>query len=317
MDTLRKFTTGMLNSDEIKQAAQRGLLLEFGDKEAGEQVAKSLKGGMFGAKPREQRQAAETLMLAGDERGYEWATEALKAKRKGGRFSLSKGEYDPFGDALRFMMLHPGERSTQVLRDALAKTKGGDEREALLAIAMANAGDASELARVRDALGQKKWDDTYRTQAAIALARHDDFSGLPVLAELSQKKGGFLKKVDTAEVREEVAQALGEIDNEAGLPILVSLLADAEAATRRDAAYALLDMTNAAALPALTSALGVDFGESEEGSYTISIHARIVRRALAVHAKHPSAGELWTKGVASPYAQVRFLALVGQQQGSS
>ena len=97
----------------------------------------------------------------------------------------------------------------------------------------------------------------------------------------------------------------------------VSLLADAEAATRRDAAYALLDMTNAAALPALTSALGVDFGESEEGSYTISIHARIVRRALAVHAKHPSAGELWTKGVASPYAQVRFLALVGQQQGSS
>lgn len=316
-ETLRTFTTGMFHGDSVKQAAQRGLLLNFEDQGAGDLVAKSLKGGMLGSKPVVQLWAAETLMLAGDDRGYQWATETLAAKRKGGMLSMSKGEFDPFRDTLNFLLVQPGERPARVFRDALAKAKGGDQREALLAIALAKRGDAGELARVRDALGQKKWDDRYRTEAAIALAHHGDYSGLPVLEELLHKEGGVFKKVDTEGLREDVAQALGEIDNEAGVPMLVGLLGDSEASTRRDAAYALLVMKDPAALGALDVALGTDFGATKEGSYTMQIHARILRRVLAVFAESPGAVAIWQKGAENPSAAVRFLALVGQQGASA
>ena len=302
--------------EDTKQLAQRGLLLTFDDRSMVEKIAKKMKGGMMSTNtPADQFWAASILIQAGEEQGYEWALETLKKKQKGGMFSLGKkGEKDYFGDTLWLLVRTGGDRAKAVFTEAIEKGQGKDERKALLAIGLARIGDASQLERVKQALTQDKWGPAYRWQAAISLAKHDDYSGIPVLAELATAEKNKKLQIFPEDLRPDVAWALGEIDHADGVPILVGLLSDEDEAARRAAAYALLRMTDLAALDGLPAALGVDFGKVDGRSRNPQLWASLVRRSVAKFSGEEKAKAVCEKGAQSDYLSVKFLSLVAHKQ---
>jgi len=311
IEPLRDLTGGMSRGDEEKRIAKAGLLLSYDDQEMIKKIRGSMKGGMMGKPKAEQFWAARTLIQVDDEKAHEWVLKALKQKGGGGMFS-KKGEKDYFGDTLWMLVRHGGEQAKATFQEAIKKGKGKDDRKALLAIALARVGEASELGRVRQALAETKWGPAYRWQAAISLAKHDDLTGIPVLQELATAEKNKKQKLDPEDVRPDVAWALGEIDHADCVPILTGLLSDGEERTRLAAASALMRMKNPAVLSGLQAALGVDYGKTDRGSRDPIMHARIVRGAAVRFPSEAGAKSVAETGATSGFASVKFLSLLAQ-----
>jgi HEAT repeat protein len=311
VETIRKFTKGMLAEQELKRRALRGLLLTYNDAGALESLQKELKGG-FMKEPKERIWAVLILIEGGQQTGYDWALQYVTGKKK--------GDVDFSDELIQAMINKGGDPARDTLSKILASGKTGEWLSAWIAIGLLDMGDESHAELVRAALANKNWPYT-RLRAAVALARHKDYSGLPVLKVLSEPQAtGFWKsaaesvfrgsdKPDPDGMRSSVARALGSIDTPAVVPILLSLLDDRSERVRLSAAYALVGMKDAAALDGLTHALDVDYGKEEGRARAPEVKATIVRTSALRFEQDARTRTLLKKAGDSDIVSVKFLAL--------
>jgi HEAT repeat protein len=317
VETIRKFTKGMMNADDVKHAALRGLLLSYNDAGAAEALEKQLKGG-FMKEPKDQIWAALILIEGGQPAGSDWAVQYVTGKKK--------GNVDYTDEVIQALIDKGGDPAREALNKVLASGKVSDWQSAWIAIGLLNMGDESHLDLVKAALANEKWPFT-RVQAAVALARHGDHSGLPVLRTLLEPAAaqGFLKstveavlkgsKPDPDAIRSTTTRALGTIDGPDVVPILVSLLDDRSDRVRLSAAYALAAMKAPAALDGLGHALEVDYGSEEKRPRAPEVKAALVRSAVLRFDHDPRTRALLQKASGSPIPSVKFLALVAMKGG--
>jgi HEAT repeat protein len=318
VETIRKFTKGMMHAEDLKHAALRGLLLGFNDAGALDALQKQLKGG-FMKEPKDQVWAALILIEAGQQAGYDWAVQYATGKKK--------GNVDYSDELVQAMIDAGGTPAKDALNKVLAAGKPGEWQPAYIAIALLNLGDDSHLDLVKAALGNEKWPYT-RVQAAVALARHGDMSGLPVLKTLLEPAAAqsLLKsaanaaigkqKPDPDAIRSTTTRALGTIDAPEVVPLLVSLLDDKSDRVRLSAAYALANMRNPAALDGLSHALEVDYGKEENRPRAPEVKATVVRWANLRFEKDPRTRALLQKASGSEITSVKFLALAAMKGGA-
>jgi HEAT repeat protein len=307
VEPLRGLTKGMLKGPEVKRAALRALLLGYGDAGARESLQKDLKGG-FMKEPQDQAAAALILIEAGEPAGLDWALQYLSKKKK----------KDPdFSPELVAALVERGDDAARgVLAKAVVTQDPGDWITTDMAIGLLQLGDASAIGAVRAALAKKDWPET-RIRAAVALASQKDYSGIPVLKQMTESEG-LLKTafklalgnaVDVESMRVAVASGLGRIDHADAVPVLISLLADKSERVRLSAAYALSGMTSDAALDGLARAMETDYGKEGSRSRNPQVRAHLLRSATARFPADPRTRALLEKGGASDAVSVRFLAL--------
>jgi HEAT repeat protein len=312
VETIRKFTKGMLADQELKRRALRGLLLTYNDAGALEALQKELKGG-FMKEPKERIWAVLILIEGGQQAGYDWALQYVTGKKK--------GDIDFSDELVQAMIDKGGDLSKDTLAKILASGKTGEWLSAWIAIGLLDLGDESHAELVRGALANKNWPYT-RLRAAVALSRHKDYSGLPVLKILSdpQTTPGLWRsaaesifkgndKPDPDAMRSAVARALGSIDTPDVVPILASLLDDHSVRVRLSAAYALVGMKDAAALDGLAHAFDVDYGKEEGRSRSPEVKATIVRASALRFEQDSRTRTLLKKAGDSDIVSVKFLAL--------
>jgi len=334
--TLRKLSTGMLNTD-FYPCARRGLLITFGERDVVPLLEKQLGGGAFSTtKPHEKLAAAALLIEAGEEAGYTWAEEQFRPKKssKLGRFMKSKEDDVDFRPALVATLVETGgERSLGVLRDAIGNAEAGSWLETWIAIGMLELGDTSKIELVRAALAKPDWQFTV-VRVATALAEQGDLSGIPaleglyaqavrgvepdrpgaVLAYLAGEGAAYESDRAAAEwrlirLRGQIADALATIDRPEAAAVLVTLLDDPEPSVRANAAYALARMSDPSAAPGLAKALGVDYGTIGQASRSPAVHAHVLRRVTGSFEGETAAKKALAAARESPYLSVRFLAL--------
>jgi HEAT repeat protein len=307
VEPLRGLTKGMMKGPEVKRAALRALLLGYADAGARDSLQKDLKGG-FMKEPKDQVAAALVLIEAGDAAGLDFALQYLSRKKK----------KDPdFSPELCSALVERGDDAAKgVLAKAVVTQDPGDWIKADMAIGLLQLGDASAIETVRAALGKKDWPET-RIRAAVALAGQKDYSGVPVLKQMTESEG-LLKTafklalgnaLDVESMRVAVASGLGRIDSKDAVPLLVALLLDKSERVRLSAAYALSRMTDAAALDGLGRALETDYGKEGSRSRNPEVRAHLLRSAAARFPADPRTRALLDAGSAADAVSVRFLAL--------
>jgi HEAT repeat protein len=314
VEPLRGLTKGMMKGPEVKRAALRALLLGYADAGAREALQKDLKGG-FMKEPKDQVAAALVLIEAGDAAGLDFALQYLSKKKK----------KDPdFSPELVFGLVERGDDAARgILAKAVVVQDPGDWIAADMAIGMLSLGDASAIEIVRSALGKKDWPET-RIRAAVALAGQKDYSGIPVLKQMTESEG-LLKTAfklalgnapDVESMRVAVASGLGRIDHKDAVPILTALLQDKSDRVRLAAAYALSGLKDPAALDGLPRALETDYGKEGSRSRNPEVRAHLLRSAASRFPEDPRTAALLKAGSATDVVSVKFLALAETRMAS-
>jgi HEAT repeat protein len=316
VEPLRKLTKGMTKGEEVKRSALRALAVGFQDQPAVEQLQKSLKGG-FGKDEADKAYAGLSLIMAGQQSGFDWARDYLGKARKKGFLSSSKDAVDYSAEVASAVIEKGGEPARAVLAAGIAGHKPDEWLSAFLAIGLLDLGDASSIDLVKAALANPDWPRT-RVLAAISLDAHGDASGIPVLAAMCkdvslgkkavQLAAGSYKDPESARVA--VADALGRIDHPEGVPILVELLSDRSEPVRLTAAFGLARMKDPAALVGLTRVLAADFGAFEGRSRNPEVHGHALRSAALSFPGDARATALLETGSKSANASVKFLSLL-------
>ena len=297
VEPLRKMTKGMGKSDEVKQAALRGLALTYKDSAALEQLRAGLKGGMM-SNAENQLFSAVTLIEAGDAAGFDYATQKLTPQKKGLMKGLmkSKSDIDPAPALVRALRARGDQQSRDVLTKAL---EGRAENDALwpsINVVILELGDASKLETVKKIVAGD-YSTITRTNGAIALAKQKDYSGIAALNAMAADR-----KAKPA-LRVSVADALADINHDDSVAPLVSLLGDASPSVRAAAAYALTRLSGAAALDGIAKAYDASYERSPV------VHAHLVRTAVAKFPKDARTKSLVDKAKGSQSASVKFIAL--------
>lgn len=287
VEPLRKMTKGLGKSDEVKQAALRGLALTYKDSAALEQLRAGLKGAS-------QLFSAVTLIEAGDAAGFEYATQKLTPQKKGLMKGLmkSKSDVDPAPVLVRALRTRGDQQSRDVLTKALEGRADNDPLWPTINVVLLELGDTSKLETVKKIVAGD-YSPTTRTFGAVALAKNKDYSGIAALSAMASKPA----------LRASVADALAEIDHADSVAPLVSMLGDSSPSVRAAAAYALTRLTNAAALDG--------FAKAYEATYerTPVVHAHLVRTAVTRFPKEARTKALVDKAKTSSSASVKFIAL--------
>lgn len=340
---LQKLSKGMMNSDFFR-CARRGLLLTYDDESVIPLLEKQLGGGKFSTtEPWDRFFAATDLMEGGIESGYAWAMEEFaKGGKKGGKGLMKKmmatEEEVDFKPALVNAMVRiGGDRSRQALAEAKGLVEPNTWIETWIAIGLLELGDATHIDLARRALNNPEWEFT-AVRVATALAEHGDYSGIPVLEQLYQKAAqglepetakaavAFLggsgdlylaergeKEQRLLRLRRQIAEALATIDRPESVPVLTSMLDDAEESVRTSAAYSLARMTTPTAAAGLAKAIGLDYGSIGQVSRNPTVHAHLVRSAAANHPRSEDTLTVIGAAKQNPSASVKFLALCAEQ----
>jgi HEAT repeat protein len=292
---LRKMTKGMAKAKEVKRAALRGLALTYKDAGAIEQLKSGLEGGMM-SDAEDQLAAAVTLIEAGDQAGFDWASRKLEPKKGGFVKGLmkTKSDIDPVPRLVLTLIDKRGDQSRAVLTKALEGRTAGDGIWAAIHIGLLELGDASHLADVKS-VASGDYAASTRMRAATALAAHKDYSGIAALASIAADKRS------KPGLRSAVAATLGRIDHPDSVPPLVALLADKDASVRASAAYALARLNTPAALDGI--------GKAWEAEYErpAIVQAHLLRSATGRFQKE-QVKNIAGRAAASQHASVKFLA---------
>lgn len=307
-------------------------------------LEKQLKGGTFSSTtPSDRLFAASLLMRAGEASGFSFAeTELTKKQKKGlGKFMKSKSDDVDLRPSLVTALVRAGgNEAVRVLKTSVAAVEKGSWLETWIAVGLLELGDVSQIGLAKSALGKPDWAFT-TVRIATALAENGDYSGVPALASLygSAAKGvepdwgkaslAFLagegaeyqsgenaKKARLIRLRRQIAWALSEIDRSECVPILTSILGDAEPSVRSAAAFGLSAMTVPEAASGLAEAVSVDYGTIGGASRNPVVQAHILRAANLRFAADEATGPVVEAGLASPYASVRFLGLCQASTGA-
>jgi HEAT repeat protein len=332
---LQALSKGMMNAN-FHRCARKGLLLTFDDQSVVPLLEKALKSGKFSTtEPWESFFSATVLMEAGNESGFAWAAEQFgKKEKKGMKKIMSTEEEIDFKPALVTALVRiGGDRSKQVLSQAMSSVEKGSWIETWIAIGLLQLGDTTYIDLARKALDVPEWDFT-TVRVATALAEHGDYSGIPALKALYEKAAdgiepetgravaAFLagtgneflsdrdaKQARLVRLRRQIADALATIDHADSGPVLAQMLDDSEPSVRTATAQALGRMSDASALPALAKAMTVDYGNIGEGSRNPTVLAYVARQAARNFPGESGTADVLGAATASKYASVEFLGL--------
>lgn len=292
VEPLRKMTKGLGKSDEVKQAALRGLALTYKDSAALEQLRAALKGS-------NQLFAAVTLIEAGDAAGFEYATQKLTPQKKSALKGLlkTKSDVDPAPVLVR-ALLHRGDaQSRDVLTKALEGRAENDPLWPTINVVLLELGDASKVGTVKKIVAGD-YSTIVRTRGAIALAKQQESStGIAALEEMAADRNA------KPELRASIADALAKIDHADSVRPLVSLLADPSPSVRASAAYALARLTTPAALDGMAKAFDATYER------TPVVQAHLVRTAATRFPKEARTKALLDKAKTAQNASVKFIAV--------
>ena len=343
--TLQKLSSGMMNTDFFP-CSRTGLLLTFQDRSVVPLLEKQLKGGTFSSTtPGDRLFAASLLMRAGEASGFSFAeTELTKKKKKKGFGKFMKSGSDDVDlrpSLVTALVRAGGDDAVRVLKTSAASVEKGSWLETWIAVGLLELGDVSQIDLAKSALGKPDWAFT-TVRIATALAENGDYSGVPALATLydsaargvepdwgkaslaflagegaEYQSGEKAKKARLIRLRRQIAWALSEIDRSACVPILTSILGDADPSVRSAAAFGLSAMTVPEAASGLAEAVSVDYGTIGEVSRNPVVQAHILRAAGTRFADQEAAGPVVEAGLASPYASVRFLGLCQTSSGAA
>ena len=332
------FKEGMMVNDDVKRPALKSLLLTYKDDSVVPLLTGMFETGFMSTADEYDRYFAGTLLIKGGKKeGFEWAVKELQPKKSSSGFSFgsllstSDEEKDLRGGIVGTLIRVGGDQSKKALQDAYKAYNGDDElMKATIAIGLLELGDAGPIETVRQALKHEDWDFT-AVNAANALAKHKDYSGIPVLATLIEKKpeqksggnqmldmfassSGSDKKAEERRIvslRRHVAISLGRIDHPDGVPILTGLLEDRYFNVRSSAAYAMADMTNPAVLSGIDKALQADYGvDRQKESRNPEIWTHLFRSFLAKFSKKDGSVAMVQTALKSSSPCVVFMAVM-------
>ncbi|HBA83057.1 MAG TPA: hypothetical protein DCZ95_03085 [Verrucomicrobia bacterium] len=330
VEALSRFKKGLGIASEDRRPALRSLLLTYHDNSVVGILEGMTKGGFVSLNnPYDQLFAARLLIEAGNDTGFQWAQTKLEKTAKG--FFDSKDEPDFRPDIVRILVEHGGEKGLKVLKAAFPKYKNGDWLQTWIATGMLELGDKTEIQLVRASLNNPSWDYT-AVRIAEALAKHGDYSGIPALQDLIEKRppkksagmqvlsalaGEKDKTPDEnrrlADLRIQIANGLARINRPECAPLLAKLLGDENYYVRSTAALALTELTRPDALSGLSRAMKTDFGLVNQRSRNPEIWAHVVRLAAMRFPENATTLEIVNQGAQEPSPSVQFLSAVLQQ----
>lgn len=327
---LSRFKGGLGVATEDKRPALRSLLLTYKDESVLDILRKQTKGGLMTLNdPWDNLFAARVLIQHGDATGFDWADATLAKTRKG--FMDDKNAPDHRPEVVRILVKYGGEKGRGILAKNVDKYGDGDWLKTWIATGMLELGDKSKIELVRGALDNPEWDYT-AVRITEALARHGDYSGLPVLQQLIEKRppkksagmavlGALAGQKDNTKeekrrlenLRIQIANALARINRPDCVPLLTMLLSDEDSYVRSAAALALTELTIPQALDGLNAAMDVDYGTVNKRSRNPDVYAHVARLAAMRFPNDPRTAEIVGKAAAKPYPAVQFLAAVLQR----
>ncbi len=330
IEALSRFKKGLGISSEDRRPALRSLLLTYHDESVVAILEGMTKGGFVSLNnPYDQFYAARLLIEAGNDTGFQWAQTKLEKTTKG--FFDSKDEPDFRPDIVRILVEHGGDKGLKVLKAAFPKYKNGDWLQTWIATGMLELGDKAEIQLVRASLNNPSWDYT-AVRIAEALAKHGDYSGIPALQDLIEKRpptksagmhvlsalaGEQDKTPDEnrrlANLRIQIANGLARMNRPECAPLLTRLLSDENDYVRATAALALTELTRPEALDGLSQAMNTDFGLVNQRSRNPEIWAHVVRLAAMRFPENPKTQEIVKQGAREPSPSVQFLSAVLKQ----
>ena len=327
---LSRFKKGMGIGAMDRRAALRSLLLTYKDQTVIDILKGMTKGGLMTLNdPWDNLYAASLLVEAGNDAGFEWSKATLAKTKKG--FMDSKDAPDHRPQVVRIMVLYGGEKGRAVLAEVVDKYGDDDWLKTWIATGMLELGDKSKIDLVRQSLQNPEWDYT-AVRITEALAKHGDYSGLPILQQLIEKRppkksagmalmGALAGQKDNtadenrrlADLRIQIANALARINRPDCVPLLSELLGDENMYVRSAAALALTELTTPAALDGLKKAMDVDYGMVGGHSRNPEVYAHVVRLAAMRFPSDPKTAEIIQAALLKDSPSVQFLAAVLSQ----
>lgn len=324
---LSRFKKGMGIAAVDRRAALRSLLLTYKDQSVIDILKGMTKGGLMTLNdPWDNLYAASLLVEAGNDAGFEWAKTTLAKTKKG--FMDSKDAPDHRPQVVRIMVLYGGEKGRAVLAEVVDKYGDTDWLKTWIATGMLELGDKSKIDLVRKSLQNPEWDYT-AVRITEALAKHGDYSGLPVLQQLIEKRppkksagmavlGALAGQKDNtadenrrlADLRIQIANALARINRAECVPLLSELLGDENMYVRSAAALALTELTTPTALDGLKKAMDADYGKVDGRSRNPEVYAHVVRLAAMRFPSDPRTAEIIQAALLKDSPSVQFLGTV-------
>ena len=319
---------GRRTSLDVRQAAQRGLAVGFGDEDA----IKALRRELTGKDEELELRAAQVLYELADEAAFEWAVDVITQRR-----TADAGGADVRGQVVRDLVELGGEPSRQALRAALEDGSRNEWIEAWIAVGLLELGDESVVAQVELSLTTDDWDLdprgvrsiwraikpflAYATQLAMtggmsAMSSTDQLRQVTSLIgnAVQGERARHLSKLDqraslTAQLRWQAADAIAKAQPEGSVRMLQTLLADPTPGVQGSAALALARTTDAGALPLLVSAYDTALTADASVPYLPELRATLIRAAVLHSRTDLGVQALLTKAQTDPDAGVRFIAL--------
>jgi HEAT repeat protein len=317
---------------DVRQAAQRGLAVGFGDADA----IKALRRELSSKDEELELRAAQVLYELADEAAFEWAVDVITQRR-----TADAGGADVRGQVVRDLVELGGEPSRQALRAALDDGSRNEWIEAWVAVGLLELGDESVVAQVEASLATDDWELDPRgvrsiwraikpfLQYATQLAMSGGMSAMSSTDQLRQvtslignavqgERARHLSKLDqraslTAQLRWQAADAIAKAQPEGAVRMLRTLLADPTPGVQGSAALALARTADAEALPLLVSAYDTTLTADASVPYLPELRATLIRAAVLHSRTNASTQALLTKAQADPDPGVRFIALVASR----
>lgn len=278
-------------------------------------------------KAEERYDAAQALLQAGDEAGYEWAADYLDQR------NVPQGEIDHRPDVVRDLVDVGTAEARQVLAALLAERHQNEWLEAWMRIGLFELGDESQLSSLHELTDKYDWKFGRGTAArwykrlkplvweAIKLS-----AGVPpdkerlrrmvadyafaerdrILARKSERD------IKTSQFRWQLADALGDFDDPRALPVVEALLADGDEAVRLSAARALLGQTTPSTPVVLARAIELDYGGEAGVSRNPEIQAALLRHLVNEFDDAPQARRAVLAARQSEAPSLRFFAVAAE-----
>ncbi|MCP4148235.1 MAG: hypothetical protein GY757_10845, partial [bacterium] len=239
---LAKLKKGM-RAKEVKRAAVRCLLMDYGDKSVIKSLEKMAKGG-FMKDDSDKFFGGSLLIEIGEAKGFAYAGKALKYKKKGLLSTKKKGpDYQPA--IVNVLVRYGGDKGKEVLSGVIGKYKDKLWIKTWMAVGLLELGDKSQMDFVKTKLDNLAWDFT-ALRIAEALAKHGDFAGIPVIKQLMAKRAkklaGKAEVNRLSRLRVQIADLMQRLNHAQSVPYLIQLLGDEDQYVRSGAALALCKM---------------------------------------------------------------------------